>query len=347
MVDEVYVTFAGAGLSSESFTASVPIAQRMVDALDIRRALLAAEQYATRNGQSILHTVVSGYGLDDIPEIQDPCGLIGDTLKVNVLAASAAPLAAKNIALCVERCHLHLAGLVAAPLASGLAAASPEERELGVTCIDMGAGTTSLAAFCDGEVVHIDSLSSGGEHLTRALARMLSTPRVEAERLKTLYSSVFSDAALDGDHVVCPLIGDDGEERYIYPAKADIAAIVRTRLEDMFSQLQERLELAGCDPAVSERVVLTGGGAQLVGATELAERIFGGVARTGRPEAVAGLPPNADPSLSAAVGALSYLLRTPAQRQTVSHHYEPPVMSASLPSGGYFARVGQWLRENF
>jgi len=347
MVDEVYVTFAGAGLSSESFTASVPIAQRMVDALDIRRALLAAEQYATRNGHSILHTVVSGYGLDDIPEIEDPCGLIGDTLKVNVLAASAAPLAAKNIALCVERCHLHLAGLVAAPLASGLAAASPEERELGVTCIDMGAGTTSLAAFCDGEVVHIDSLSSGGEHLTRDLARMLSTPRVEAERLKTLYSSVFSDAALDGDHVVCPLIGEDGEERYIYPAKADIAAIVRTRLEDMFSQLQERLELAGCDPAVSERVVLTGGGAQLVGATELAERIFGGVARTGRPEAVAGLPPNADPSLSAAVGALSYLLRTPAQRQTVSHHYEPPVMSASLPSGGYFARVGQWLRENF
>jgi cell division protein FtsA len=196
-------------------------------------------------------------------------------------------------------------------------------------------------------VVHIDSLSSGGEHLTRDLARMLSTPRAEAERLKTLYASVFSDAALDNDHVVCPLIGEDGEERYIYPTKADIAAIVRTRLEDMFSQLQERLEQAGCDPAVSERVVLTGGGAQLVGATELAERIFGGVARTGRPERITGLLPNADPSLSAAVGTLHYLLRAPAPRQASAQHPAPPAMSAPVPSGGYFARVGQWLRENF
>ncbi|MFP3920974.1 MAG: cell division protein FtsA [Dichotomicrobium sp.] len=346
-VDEVYVTFAGAGLSSESFTASVPIAQRTVDELDIRRALLAAEQYAKRHGQSILHTVVSGYGLDDIPQIEDPRGLMGDTLKVNVLAAGMAPMAAKNIALCVERCHLRLAGLVAAPLASGLAAATAEERTLGVTCIDMGAGTTSLAAFCDGQVIHIDSLSAGGERLTRDLARILSTPRAEAERLKTLYASVFTDTAPDDDYVVCPLIGEDGEERYIYPTKADIAAIVRTRLEDMFSQLQERLEQAGCEPAVCERLVLTGGGAQLVGAVELAGRIFGGAARLGRPDAAAGLPPNTDPALAAAVGTLTYLLRAPVERRAESPSPQAPVMPAHMPSGGYFAKVGQWLRENF
>ena len=138
--DEIVVTVAGAGLASESFTASVPIAQRTVDELDIRRALLAAEQYAGRNGQSILHTSVSGYGLDDIPQVEDPRGLIGDTLKVHVLAAGMAPMAVKNIALCIERCHLRLPGL-SPPLASALSAATAEERELGVTCIDMGAGT--------------------------------------------------------------------------------------------------------------------------------------------------------------------------------------------------------------
>ena len=346
-LDTIYVVIGGSGLTSESFTASVPIAQRNVDELDIRRALLAAEQYAKRNGQSILHTVVAGYGLDDIPRIKEPCGLIGDTLKVNVLTASVAPLSAKNIGLCVERCHLRLAGLIAAPLASALSVASEEERDLGVTCIDMGAGTTSVAAFCDGQVVQIDSLSSGGEQLTRDLARILSTPRAEAERLKTLYASVFSNSSLDGDHVVCPLIGEDGEERYIYPTRAEFGAIVRTRLEDMFSQLQERLEQAGCDPAVFERVVLAGGGAQLVGASELAERIFGGVARVGRPEAISGLPPNADPSLAACVGALSYLLRAPEERQVDASTPPSRMTSAHVPSGGYFAKVGQWLRENF
>jgi len=346
-VDEIIVTIAGAGLSSESFTASVPIARRTVDELDIRRALLAAEQYAGRNGQSILHTVVSGYGLDDITQVEDPCGLIGDTLKVHVLAASMAPMAAKNIALCMERCHLRLAGLVAAPLAGALTTTTEEERELGVTCIDLGAGTTSLAAFCEGEAVHIDSLSSGGEHLTRDLARSLSTPRAEAERLKTLYASVFTDAEVDHDSVVCPLIGEDGEERYIYPTKAEIAAIVRTRLEDMFSQLQERLEKAGCDPAATERVVLTGGGAQLVGATELAGRVFGGAARIGRPEGVTGLPPGVEPSLAAAVGALVHLLSVPESRQERPVASAPRPVSAQMPPSGYIAKVGQWLRENF
>ena len=345
--DEIVVTVAGAGLASESFTASVPIAQRTVDELDIRRALLAAEQYAGRNGQSILHTSVSGYGLDDIPQVEDPRGLIGDTLKVHVLAAGMAPMAVKNIALCIERCHLRLSGLVAAPFASALSAATAEERELGVTCIDMGAGTTSLAAFCEGEAVHIDSLSSGGEHLTRDLARSLSTPRAEAERLKTLYASVFTDAAHDRDSVVCPLVGEDGEESYTYPTKAEIAAIVRTRLENMFSQLQERLEQAGCDPAVTERVVLTGGGAQLVGASELAGRIFGGASRLGRPEGVKGLPPGAEPSLSAGVGTPIHLLRAPERRSERPVAPQPGHVSAHMPPNGYLAKVGQWLRENF
>jgi cell division protein FtsA len=348
-VEEIVVTIAGAGLASESFTASVPIAQRTVDELDIRRALLAAEQYASRNGQSILHTTGSGYGLDDIPQVEDPRGLIGDTLKVHVLAVGMAAMAAKNIALCIERCHLHLAGLVAAPLASALSAATAEERELGVTCIDMGAGTTSLAAFCEGEAVHIDSLSSGGERLTRDLARSLSTPRAEAERLKALYASVFTDAAHDHDSVVCPLVGEHGEESYTYPTKAEIAAIVRTRLEDMFSQLQERLERAGCDAAVTERVVLTGGGAQLVGASELAGRIFGGAARIGRPEGVTGLPPGAEPSLSAAVGTLIHLLSPshPRSDRPVAPQPAPGPVSAHMPPNGYLAKVGQWLRENF
>jgi len=345
--DDIYVTFGGAGLSSECFTASVPIVRRSVDDLDIRRAMLAAEQYAMRYGKSILQTVVSGYGLDDVTDIEDPRGLIGDTLKVHVLAAHVSPAAVKNIALCVERCHLRLAGLVAAPLASALAVATPEEHELGVTCIDMGGSTTSLAAFCEGRPVHIDSLSSGGECLTRDLARILSTPRAEAERLKTLYASVFSDAALDNNHVVCPLIGEDGEERYIYPTIVDIAAIVRTKLEDMFSQLHERLEQAGCDPAVCERLVLTGGGAQLVGASDLAGHVFGGHARVGRPEAVTGLPPNADPALAAAVGTLNYLLCAPVERQVNALTPQGPIVTSYEPTGGYFAKVGQWLRENF
>jgi cell division protein FtsA len=349
-VDEVHVVMAGGGLSSEGFTASVPIAQREVDDLDLRRAMLAARQYAGRHGQSILRVAVTGYGLDDIPAVDDPRGMIGDTLKVHVVASAADPVALKNMALCIERCHLMLAGVIPAPLASALATMSVEERMLGGLCIDMGAGTASLAAFFDGELVHIDSLPYGGDGITRDLARDLSTPHSEAERLKTLYATVFSGPMDDMESVVCPLVGDDAQERYIYPTKADISAIVRERLERMFLTLRDRLENAGIEPAVCERVVLAGGGSQLAGCDTLAAQIFGGEARLGRPGGMSGLPPHPDPAISAAEGALRHLLITaPDEAPIIESVYpvsEPPVYGNRVHAG-YLARVGQWLRENF
>ncbi len=349
-VDEIYVVMAGGGLNSESFTASVPIAQREVDDLDLRRALLAARQYAGRHGQSLLRVAVTGYGLDDIPGVDDPRGMIGDTLKVHVVASMADPVALKNLALCIERCHLMLAGVIPAPLASALATMSPEERLLGGVCIDMGAGTTSLAAFLDGELVHIDSLPHGGNEITRDLARDLSTPHSEAERLKTLYATVFSGPMDDVESVVCPLVGDDAQERYIYPTKSEIASFVRARLEHVFSALRDRLEAAGVEPSVCERVVLAGGGSQLAGCDALAAQIFGGEARLGRPGGVAGLPPHADPAICAAVGTLRHLLITAPEEAPVvesAYHVNEPPVYGNRVHAGYLARVGQWLRENF
>lgn len=346
-VDEIHVGFSGGRLQSESFTASVPIAHRSVDDIDIRRALLAARQYAGRAGQSVLHTLVTHYGLDDVPHVSDPRGMIGDTLKVGVLATTVDHMPLKNMALCVERCHLRLAGVIGTPYASALAVITDAEAELGATCIDMGAGTTTLAAFYDGQVIHLDSLSVGGDHITRDLARNLSTPRSEAERLKTLYASVFADPVDETETVVCPLVGEGSEDRYIYPTKGDLAEIVRTRLEDIFFQLRERMEQAGIESSVSERLILTGGGSQLVGCTELAARIFGGEARLGRPEGISGLPPNADPAFAASVGMLKYLLGGSEDYEPLEGprtRLEPPHLGHEP---GYLARVGQWLRENF
>lgn len=346
-VHEIYAGFSGGRLQSERFTASVPIAQRAVDDIDIRRALLAARQYAGRHGQAVLHTIVTHYGLDDEPYVSDPRGMIGDTLKVGVLATTVDPMPLRNMALCIERCHLRLAGIIETPYASALAVVSEAEAELGATCIDMGAGTTTLAAFGEGRVVYLDSLDIGGDHLTRDLAQDLSTPRSEAERLKTLYASVFTDPIDETETIVCPLVGEGNEDRYIYPTKGDIAAIVRTRLEDIFFQLQERMQQAGLEDAISERLILTGGGCQLVGCTELAARIFGGEARIGRPAPISGLPPEADPAFAASTGMLKYLLSSSKDHECMSSMLASGDVPAFGQERGYFARVGQWLRENF
>jgi cell division protein FtsA len=93
---------------------------------------------------------------------------------------TAAAGAVKNLTTCVARCHLDLRAIVVSPYAAGLAALVDDEMDLGVTVIDMGAGTTSLAVFFDGHVVYTDSVPIGGGHVTNDIARGLSTPSFSA-----------------------------------------------------------------------------------------------------------------------------------------------------------------------
>ncbi len=57
------------------------------------------------------------------------------------------------------------------PYASGLACLVEDESELGVTVIDMGGGTTTIAVFFDGNLVFADSIPVGGSHVTNDIAR--------------------------------------------------------------------------------------------------------------------------------------------------------------------------------
>ena len=99
--------------------------------------------------------------------------------------STAASGAMRNLQVCVRRAHLEIADRVVAAHAAGLSSLVADERDLGVTLIDMGGGTTSIAVFYEGHLVHVDSIPVGGEHVTRDIARGLSTPLAHAERMKT------------------------------------------------------------------------------------------------------------------------------------------------------------------
>src|SRR5690606_16206345 len=107
--------------------------------------------------------------------IRDPRGMYGERLGVNMHIVTAASGPVRNLATCVQRCHLDIGAFVVSPYASGLAALVPDEMELGVTLIDMGGGTTSIAVFVEGSVVHTDTVPVGGQHVTSDVARGLST----------------------------------------------------------------------------------------------------------------------------------------------------------------------------
>ncbi len=342
-VNEVYLTTSLGPLVSQSFTASVDLPSGAVTGRDIARIKRAAGEYASHNGQMVLHTVPFAYTLGYENGITDPLGMIGDTLKVDVHAVSADALPIKNLKHCVERSHLSVSGVAVAAYTSGLAAITDSEAYTGVTCIDMGAGATGVAIFSGGSFIYGDFIELGGNHITGDIAHVFSIPLVEAERLKTLHASVFAADERAPYHAVAAGRDDrDGDLIARHISKAELSDIARIRLEQIFTEIRDRLHANGAAAMSGQRLVLTGGASELVGAAEFAAQIFGKQPRVGRPRAISGLPgPEAGPAFSAPIGLLIHLLNDDLRLETT---VRPEIITTSQ---GYLARVGQWLRESF
>lgn len=340
-VNEVYVTTSLGPLYSQSFTASVDLPSGAVAPRDMERVMRAAAEYASHDGRMVLHTVPFGYALGYESGITDPLGMIGDALKVDVHAIAADALPVKNLKHCIERSHLSVAGVSVAAYASGRATITDSEAHTGVTCIDMGAGATGVAIFSGGSFIFGDSIEIGGNHITGDIAHAFSIPLVEAERLKTLHASVFA-----GREHASRYAGDD-DDRDADPlsqhiTKAEISDIARIRLEQIFTEIRDRLYAHGVAPMSGQRIVLTGGASELVGVAEFAAQIFGKQPRLGRARAISGLPgQEAGPAFAAPIGLLIHLLEDDLRLETT---VTPEIVATGQ---GYLARVGQWLRESF
>jgi cell division protein FtsA len=233
--------------------------------------------------------------------------------------------------------------MVATPYAAGLSALVDDEAELGTTLIDMGGGTTSIGVFAGGSLVHVDALALGGNHITLDIARGLNTRLADAERLKTLYGACLASVSDERETIAVTLAGEDGDHPTHVP-KSQLVRIIRPRVEEILELVRDRLKGAGLAANSASRFILTGGASQLTGMTEAAKHILAGQIRVGRPLGIHGLPESAkNPSFSAAVGLLIY-------PQAVRIEYFRPgrrIAEAATGTGGYIARVGQWLRESF
>ena len=123
--------------------------------------------------------------------------------------------------------------------------------------------------------------------MTSDIAIGLTVPMSEAERLKHKHGCALMDL-LDGDDEIMPATGLGG--RPPEPVRLTfLSEIIESRLEEIFEFAWREIERAGLDKALAGGVVLTGGGAMVQGASELARRIFGPRVKLGVPQGVMGL----------------------------------------------------------
>jgi cell division protein FtsA len=205
----------------------------------------------------------------------------------------------------------------------------------------MGGGTTSIAVFFDGELVHTDCVPVGGVHVTNDVARGLSTPLEDTERMKTLYGNAMPSPSDDREFIKVPRIGEDDDAESGQVPRSMLVGIIRPRLEEIFEMVRARLEATGFDKVAGRRVVLTGGACQLPGAPELAAMVLDKQVRLGRPRTVEGLAEAVSgPAFSTCTGLLGLGADTVAKAPTRA--YRP-----TEEPNGRMSRLGQWIREYF
>ena len=342
----VNVNVALRSLASKHMRVQTEFASGAVEDRNLKRVIGASLSETAQPDYAILHALPLDWEVDGETGIRDPRGMYGQQLGVNMhfVTAGIGPL--RNLAHCIERCHLSLKSVTVSPFAAARSVLTQDERDLGALLIDLGAGLTSVGVFRDDQLVHVDALGVGGWNVTSDIARGLDTPLEAAERIKILYGSALHGARDEYETIPCPPVGAMDELRN--EPKSLLTAIIRARVEETLELLRDRLSAAGLDGVSGRQIVLTGGASRLSGLREVTELVFNRRVRIGTPHGVFGLTDALDaPDFAVATGLLQHAF-APSQEAVQG----PPDLSGrryqiSRYQGGPLARSVQWLRENF
>ncbi|RKQ71708.1 cell division protein FtsA [Litorimonas taeanensis] len=345
-VQGVNVNVALRSLRSQHMRVQTEFASGGVADRDLKRVLNSGLSELSEPDYAILHAIPVTWSVDGETGIDDPRGMFGKTLGVDMhfVLGGVGPL--RNLAHCIERCHLQIRSVTASPYASAMSVLTEDERDLGVTVVDMGAGVTSVAVFRDKVLMHVDAIGMGGQSVTNDIARGMSTPPEAAERIKTIYGTALHGANDDYTMVPCPPVG--AQDTLQHHPKSLTVQIIRSRIEETFELISDRLHHSGMDEISGRQIVLTGGGAQLNGVRELAELKFNKRVRIGQPHGIFNLN---DTLLSSDFAVATGLLKQ-AFEPNGEAIYGPPDLSGRRfrerrYSGHALGRSFQWLRENF
>ena len=302
----VWVNLTCGQPESRLYNVQWPVGGRAVTEQDIRRVVQEGQHRSGAHGRNTVHALPLVFAVDETGGVADPRGMHCDRLSAKLHVIDAAAMAVQNMITTLDRCALGLEDLVSAPMASALATLVEDERELGATVIDMGGGTTGMAVFNEGQLLHTAYLPVGGLHVTNDIARILSAPVAQAERLKTLYGSAQASPDDDREMLTISLVGEE-QHHFHKVSRAEVVKIIRPRLEETFELVRARLEAANLTREAGNRVVLTGGASQLSGAREMASRILDRQVRLGKPAHLRGLPEVASgPAFATAAGLLAW-----------------------------------------
>jgi len=302
--ENVIVSISGAYTKSTQSTGVVNIPNHEIGIKEINRAMQMANHNANITGEyEKLHILPYNFKVDGQEFIDDPLGMNGSRLEVQVHIITVQKSSLSNLKKAVKLAGVNIDNIVLAGYASAIAVVNEDERELGVAVIDIGGATCNMIIHAGNSLRYNDFLGVGSNNITNDLSTALHTPINAAEKMKINYGSLSNNSS---ELIELPVIGDDGSTHEV---SLDIVSnVIYVRVEETLMILAKMLEDSGFKDQVGAGVVLTGGLTKIVGIRDLASVIFDNLpARVAKPREMDGLFETLrDPSYSSAIGLVLY-----------------------------------------
>jgi cell division protein FtsA len=351
-VSSVWIGCSGAGLASQVAQVEVDIGGRRIEQDDIDHLLVAGRDVIQPDGRMVLHAQPAHYTLDGAHGVANPKGLHAERLGVDihVMLADGAPI--RNLTEAVQNAHLDVEAVVGSPIAAGHACLTPEERDLGVGLVEMGSEVTNVSVYFSGMLIGMVSIPIGSGDITDAIASGFGIRRFQAERLKCVNGSAIASPTDHREMIPVNAPGEEGagpmarhaDDKNRIP-RAELVSVITTQLGRLMEEVSKALKGLGFTNQRGQQVVLTGGGAELVGLADYAQSALGKPVRIGKAPQLTGLAEtHLKPGFATLAGLVLYAAADPVDIRALGPGYQATLRYGGL---GLASRVYRAVREYF
>ncbi len=358
-VSDVYVSINGEQVTSLNNKGVVAVAGSEITIDDTYRAIENARTLSLPDNLNPIHIIPREFVVDNQGGIKYPIGMSGGRLEVETHIITAPNSYWQNIRKCVEQIGSNVYDVIFTAWASSLAVLTDTEKELGVTLLDIGAGTTGIAIFQEGSIVYSGSIPLGGYNLTSDIAIGLQVSLEDAEKIKVNMADILDNKCTptkgkDLDSTPALLRKkDEPKEKKVKTEELDLSVIgidkkvskdmlkkiVEARCEEILEMAKQNVSKAGYDIAMPAGVVLTGGTSLLRDITKFTQCVFGVAARVGYPSGLTGMTEEiSDPAYACVQGLIKHAMDDDGDIPKGSEKNK-------LEIGGAFGKIKDWFKS--